>query len=289
MSTPSDAEPNRSKKRTRRQFVRASLGIAALAGLYAWRVEPHWIEIVNRSLPIDHLPESLHGSTLVQLSDLHIGPQVDDAYLLQAMDRVRDLNPDIVAYTGDFVSYHSDLSGNVAKIMPRLVCGRIGTLGVLGNHDYGRGFHDAAFADRVVAMAKDAGVVVLRNELASIQGLNIVGFDELWASRCRPQDVIPALDPDQPALVLLHNPDGADLPTWGPYRGWVLAGHTHGGQCKPPFLPAPIVPIRNRRYSRGEVVLSEGRRMYINRGLGHLLRVRFNARPEITVFRLTPS
>ncbi len=257
-----------------------------MVGLYTWRFEPHWIEIVRRTLAINNLPTHLHGSTLVQLSDLHIGPQVDDAYLLNAMEVVRDMNPDIIVYTGDFVSYHSDLDGNVSKIIPQLARGRMGTFGILGNHDYGRGFQDHAFADRVAAMANDAGVAILRNDMASVQDLNIIGVDELWVNRCNPQELLQALPPDHAALVLLHNPDGADLPIWEPFQGWILSGHTHGGQCKPPFLPPPIVPVRNRRYTSGEFALSNGRHMYINRGLGHLLRVRFNARPEITVFTL---
>jgi uncharacterized protein len=88
-------------------------------------------------------------------------------------------------------------------------------------------------------------------------------------------------------LVLCHNPDVADLPIWKGYQGWILSGHTHGGQCKPPFLPPPILPVRNRRYTAGEIDLNDGRRLYINRGLGYFRRVRFNVRPEITVFALT--
>ena len=70
------------------------------------------------------------------------------------------------------------------------------------------------------------------------------------------------------------------------YQGWVLAGHTHGGQCKLPFLRPPRVPVENPRYVAGEVDVGDGRRLYINRALGHLLPVRFNVRPEITAFRL---
>jgi len=66
----------------------------------------------------------------------------------------------------------------------------------------------------------------------------------------------------------------------------VLSGHTHGGQCKPPFLPAPLLPVRNRRYTAGEFAVSGNRRLYISRGVGHLLKVRFNVRPEVTVFAL---
>jgi predicted MPP superfamily phosphohydrolase len=77
-----------------------------------------------------------------------------------------------------------------------------------------------------------------------------------------------------------------DVDAWSDYDGWILGGHTHGGQCKPPFLPAPIVPVRNKRYTAGAFALAGGRTLYINRGLGHLLRVRFNVRPEVTIFEL---
>src|SRR5207249_9777558 len=95
------------------------------------------------------------------------------------------------------------------------------------------------------------------------------------------------LDPAKPSLVLCHNPDTADLPVWRDFRGWILAGHTHGGQCRPPFLPPPLLPVANRRYTAGEFQLDGGRKLYINRGIGHLLPARFNVRPEITIFRLT--
>jgi predicted MPP superfamily phosphohydrolase len=61
---------------------------------------------------------------------------------------------------------------------------------------------------------------------------------------------------------------------------------THGGQCKPPFLPPPLLPVQNRRYTCGEFEIANERRLYISRGLGHLLQVRINVRPEITLFEL---
>ena len=59
---------------------------------------------------------------------------------------------------------------------------------------------------------------------------------------------------------------------------------THGGQCKPPFLPPPILPVKNRRCTRGEIDLGDGRRLCINAGLGYVKRVRFGVRPEIATF-----
>ena len=77
--------------------------------------------------------------------------------------------------------------------------------------------------------------------------------------------------------------------SWEGYTGWVLAGHTHGGQCKPPFLPPPVLPVKNRRYTSGEIAVDSGRTLYISRGVGHLLKARFNVRPEITLFTLRNS
>jgi predicted MPP superfamily phosphohydrolase len=55
---------------------------------------------------------------------------------------------------------------------------------------------------------------------------------------------------------------------------------------KPPFLPPPLLPVKNKRYSAGLFELEQGRTLYINRALGHLWQVRMNVRPEITVFEL---
>jgi uncharacterized protein len=274
---------------TRRRFLKAAasaVGLGTAAGVYTWRVEPHWLEVVERRLPIADLPNDLAGSRLVQLSDLHIGPRVDDAYLLRSFRRVTEMAPEFVVYTGDFTSHEDELFLHAQQIFSHLPLGRRGTFGILGNHDYGVQWSQAHVAQRIVDLASDAGVRILRNEMVEVSGLHIVGLDDLWADRFDLATGFGTFPARGAALVLSHNPDTADLPGWGSYSGWILAGHTHGGQCKPPFLPPPLLPVRNRRYTCGEFELSGGRRMYINRGLGHLQRVRFNVRPEITVFRL---
>lgn len=255
-------------------------------GLYTWRWEPHWVEMVERPLPVVNLPDQLAGARLVQLSDLHIGPRVDDDYLLRTFERVKSLAPEIVVYTGDFTSHEADVFAHARRMFAHLPLGRAATFGILGNHDYGPGWSHPEVADTVARLASDAGVTVLRNKVAAIHGLQIVGMDDLWARRFDPVRALGQLAEGNPAIVLSHNPDAADRPGWENYTGWILSGHTHGGQCKPPFLPPPLLPVKNRRYIAGEYRLAEGRRMYINRGVGHLLTVRFNVRPEVTVFSL---
>jgi len=275
----------------RRRFLRYAVGAGAIgtAGVLVdtFRIEPHWVEVVHRSLPVVGLPPTLVGSRLIQISDLHVGPQVEDQYLAGCLQTVSDLKPDILVITGDLVTYQGpgQLS-QLRHILRDLPKPRLASLSVLGNHDYGAGWSSPHVAASVAAELTQAGVRVLRNESYSVAGLTFVGVDDLWSGAFAPEIAFGGISATQASIALCHNPDGADRPGWETFRGWILAGHTHGGQCKPPFLPPPILPVRNRRYVAGEVPLANGRRLYINRGLGHLLQVRFNVRPEITVFTL---
>jgi predicted MPP superfamily phosphohydrolase len=94
------------------------------------------------------------------------------------------------------------------------------------------------------------------------------------------------LDPAKPTLMLSHNPDSVDQIGWTGMTGWILSGHTHGGQCRLPLIPPPITNLKNRRYVAGEYDLHDGRRLYVSRGVGYVTRLRFCVRPEVTLFRL---
>jgi predicted MPP superfamily phosphohydrolase len=181
----------------------------------------------------------------------------------------------------------------------------------LSNHDYGRNWGHLGVADDVSRVATDAGMVMLRNDVRVIGGLQFAGLADYWSPEFGivhgqpPEGTLLAppsspfartgsdaaaalrlLRAGQPTVVLAHNPDVQDLPIWDGVRGWVLAGHTHGGQVRAPFLPPPVLPVNNRRYTAGVFEVGPGRTLYINRGLGFLVQVRFAVRPELTLFTL---
>jgi predicted MPP superfamily phosphohydrolase len=279
---------------TRRQWLkrtaRAALAVSAGVVLDTFFIEPHWLEIVRRDLPIKNLPPDWQGRLLAQISDVHVGALVSEEFLIRSFERVASLNPDVVVVTGDFVTCTRD--GHVPldasrRVYARLPKGKLATLGILGNHDYGLNWADPKVAAIIQEILDDCGLRMLRNATAHLDGLEIIGLDELWANRCEGRTALADLGTDRAQLVLCHNPDAADRDMWSGFEGWILCGHTHGGQCKPPFLPPPLLPVSNRRYTAGEFDLYDGRKLYINRGLGHLLPVRFNCRPEITIFRVT--
>src|SRR5688500_12349838 len=223
----------------RRQFLiigGAATAGAALTGLYTWQVEPHWVEVVRRPMPLPNLGAELAGRTLLQVSDIHVGPRVDSRYLIRALHAAGELAPDFVVLTGDFVSYRSATEyQSLARVLRAMPKGRLGTVASLGNHDYGPAWRHVRIADDVAGVVTDAGADVLRNRHRIYHGLQIAGLADYWSPEFgtpRPvrdllsaaprapgsadlspaADAIAALDRAAPTVVLCHNPDALDEP-----------------------------------------------------------------------------
>jgi predicted MPP superfamily phosphohydrolase len=276
---------------SRRRFLfraGAVVGLSAAATFgYTWRIEPVWIETVYRPLPIANLPPGLSGKRLVQISDIHVGTVVNEAYITDAMRRVSALAPDVLVITGDFMTCSGpEQVPRVMRVLSQLAPGKLATVGILGNHDYGRKWSSVAAATALTDAVRGRGITLLRNQVTDVAGLQIGGVDDMWGPNFDPAGTLKLIDPAGASLMLCHNPDAVDLPIWSAYRGWILAGHTHGGQCRPPLLTPPLLPVKDKRYIAGYYDLFDGRSLYINRGLGYIKRLRFNARPEISVFTL---
>lgn len=275
------------RRRTVLKGIGTSIGLLGLTGLYSWQVEPFWLEVVHRPLNITNLPETLKGKVLMQISDMHVGKRFDPQYIIDSFQKVQAYQPDIVVYTGDFMTYeNTEQFEQLKSVLKSAVKGRLATVAIFGNHDYGHGWNQPEVADQLVDLLGKHDIEVLRNESADINGLNILGIDDYWGTNFDPTKVLSTYDNSRANLVLCHNPDVCDLDIWNGYQGWILSGHTHGGQLKPPFLDPPMLPVKNKRYTCGAFDLYDGRQLYINRALGHLHQVRFNVRPEITVFTL---
>ena len=278
----------------RRKFIKntilSSAGIGLITGLYSWQIEPFWLEFVKVKMPIQNLPKNLIGKTIMQISDIHVGNKFNYQYIIDSFKEAKLLQPDFVVYTGDFVSYETkEQFKQLEKVMEFVVKGTQGTVGVLGNHDYGGDWLEQEVADSVTRILENAGITILVNQQKEMNGLNIIGIDDYWGMNFNPKKVMSKYDNKKANIVLCHNPDVCDLNVWNNYKGWILSGHTHGGQVKPPFLTPPILPVENKRYSAGKIDLNDGRTLYINRALGNLLQVRFNVRPEITIFKLSKA
>ncbi len=276
----------------RRKYIKQTFwgitGLGLFSGLYTWQIEPFWLEFVKLKMPINNLPDELIGKTLMQISDIHIGDRFDYHFIIDSFKKAKELEPDFVVYTGDYVSLSNDevQYDKLQETLKNIVHGRLGTLGILGNHDYGKNWSQISIANNIADKLEQSGIKVLRNESVELNGINFIGFDDYWGRNFNPEKAMNGFDKTKANIALCHNPDVCDLDIWRDYNSWILSGHTHGGQVKPPFLRPPMLPVKNKKYSAGQIELSNGRTLYISRALGHLWQVRFNVRPEITIFEL---
>jgi len=278
---------------TRKHFLKRLIQLSVIGSFplfYSWRIEPFWVEFVQRKLPIKNLPIELEGKILMQISDLHVGNRFDWNFLIESFQKAQQFEPDFVVYTGDYVNHGtSEDHKNLQKVMEKAVYGKLGTFGILGNHDYGKNWKDLGSSETICEILENSGVSVLKNQQQESYGLNIIGFDDLWSPNFDPMKIMKDYDASKANLILCHNPDVCDKDVWNGYQGWILSGHTHGGQCRIPGVITPILPVENKKYVSGEIDLQDGRMLYINRAIGHSFQVRFMVRPEITVFTLSQT
>lgn len=278
---------------TRRKFFRITASVCgalvAGGGIYSALVEPWWLESNEITVRIPDLPPPLDGLKLLHLSDLHCGKLVSFDYIRSCAKTAAAFRPDIVCITGDFVtheaSYITQCLDALSILEPPL-----GIFAVPGNHDYWAG------SDHIFSEIKKAGIHLLINEAETIERggarLWIIGLDDLWEGQ---PDINAAManlrderTPDnKPKMLLMHNPDMIeDIAHLG--FQLILAGHTHGGQVRLPFLGPLIVPSEfGAKYAAGMFNV-ERSLMYVSKGVGVVVvPFRFLTRPEITCFTLT--
>lgn len=265
-----------------------ALALIVYASVRAFVIEPNHAELVARDVPIPGLDAGLDGFRIVHLSDFHMERYGDKERMVVAA--VRDVRPDLLCLTGDYV----EKTGRLAVLAPflmELARGRA-AFAVLGNHD-----HQAAVNLKLLVGAMErAGIRVLINDRATAQGgrIEVVGVDDPHLGR---DDLDAALGrPGGSArgerrftLLLAHSPDivsrkratEADL---------ILCGHTHGGQLRAPFLGPIKTNTRIGRKAAAGLVEIDGLRIYVTRGVGESgLRARYACRPEVTVLALRRS
>jgi hypothetical protein len=249
------------------------------------------VEEVDIRIP--SLPAGLEGLRLVQLSDVHAGAFMPVEEIRRIVERARELQPDLVFLTGDFITSRGDpLEGAVAELAH--LEGRYGSFGCLGNHEI-----YAGTTDTTAALFGARGVRILRGENAELElngaRLNLIGVDyqrqprsmepEQWAPHFL-RGAESLVRPGGVNILLTHNPNpflrAAELGVQ-----LTLAGHTHGGQVQVEILDSRWSPARFITPFISGLYERRGAQLYVTRGLGTIATpVRLNAPPEITLLRL---
>jgi len=275
-----------------RTFTRVGLVAIGLIFVYGYTVGQTRLRTREFDIPTRSLPTALDGLRIAQISDVHMGQNLEPQKLRSYVERVNALSADLICVTGDLIdSPHADME-RFLPIFAELRA-RYGVFAILGNHDHASG------ADRVAdAFRRLTDIVLLRDAHVPVpigaSELHLIGLDDRgidWARGLRHDpkldDLFTHVPGGAPVVLLNHRPDlfehAAALGI-----GLTLSGHTHGGQIAMPWITGRYLnPSRFiTRYDRG-LYEKAGCFLYTNCGLGVTSqRVRICTPREISVFRL---
>jgi len=254
---------------------------------YARWVAPFKTEYVEVNMPLANLPGSFEGFRILHLSDFHTG-DVPVSYLRKVIERVNQTRYDLAVITGDFVSHNLKHVEEAAELVDAL---RRPIVVTFGNHDYSSTIEPWSSTEVVDALSRameKRGVEVLRNRALTIEHedgrIHVVGLDDFWSGTFDPDKAFAGIDRREPIIALSHNADSIfALRRFG--AQWVLAGHTHGGQIRIPILGPMVLPVHFKQFDKGLFDV-RGTKLYVSRGVGCRVPVRFRCPPEVTTFVL---
>lgn len=241
------------------------------------------IRVEEKSFILSRWPIELDQFRIVHLSDLHINGRISRLYFRRAIDIVKDLSPEMVIISGDICEREKCLPwlDDLGDLSPSC-----GAFFVLGNHDL-RISQSSQIRNRLAANGLvDLGGRWIVHHPRGIPMI-LAGNELPWFAPAAPMERCPKeIDGKRPPrLVVSHSPDQI---TWA--RSFdadlMLAGHTHGGQIRLPWIGPLVAPSRfGVKYASGEFY-EQPTLMHVSRGLSSLQPLRFGCPPEITLLVL---
>jgi predicted MPP superfamily phosphohydrolase len=286
----------------RRAFLRKGAGMAVAAPFmvsgYGVLVERRRFALEHFDIHISGLSSALAQFSIVQLTDIHVGPFMSPEELAEYVEAVNRLQPDVIALTGDFVTGNQDEVAPCVTTLAGLKA-RYGVFACLGNHD----IHAGVVSSLTHGFA-GKGIQTLRNDSATLRvgdsKIAFLGIDDLKRGHPNLPRAL-ATEQKNPAevkILLSHRPEifptaarsGIDL---------VLSGHYHGGQVK--LLPEPgglsiasfLTPYAEGLFRLPRTAkITEGGdpragSLFVGRGVGITgLPIRINCPPQIAHLRL---
>jgi len=252
--------------------------------LYARHIGTSGLIVKEYVINHERLPNNFDGLKIVHFSDLHYGSTIFLPEVERVVEQINNLRPDIIIFTGDFIDAHLEVSdtsmNNLIDALNKLNPSTA-SFAVRGNHDQDNRF------ERFI---EETDFMLLNNEhvLFYFNGttpLVIVGLDDTYSGN---QDVSAAfygIPEGYYTILLAHQPD---VISRTPYHvDLFLAGHSHGGQVRFPFIGAPVRNpgariFRNNEYIHGNT------HIFISSGLGtSQYHFRLFNRPSINLYRFS--
>ncbi len=250
-----------------------------LAGFgYGSLVERTRLSVTWTEVPLDPGHAALGGLKLALMSDFHHDDFGSRSLIRRAVEATNAEGVDLVFLLGDYITDDASaivpLCGELEALRPR-----IGTFGVMGNHDSWP--QHPVLAETL----EGAGVRLLVNKAEELPGFAVVGMDSHRGGRSDPSAAMRGVSSGKPVLLAWHEPDTFDLHD-DPRVALQVSGHSHGGQICAPLHGPILLPEYGRKYPYG-LYRRGASSLFVTRGIGTLsVPVRFLCPPELALLTL---
>jgi len=259
-------------------------------------------DVVYQPIEFDNLPDSFNGVKIVQLSDIHVGSFFDNHKEIEkAINKVNELNPDYILFTGDMVNNYAWELDGWEEIIGKLKA-KHGKFSILGNHDYADYVQWDSEADKVKNLASlkqrqaKMGFRLLLNESVKLERngefIELLGLENWGKGRfAKYGDLVKTMKnsvTNSFKILMSHDPSHWDEQVLEKTDiNLALAGHTHGMQYGVKIGSFQFSPVQFR-YPRWAGLYTENKQhLYVNRGFGYIgFAGRVGISPEITLLEL---
>lgn len=258
---------------------------------WGFLIEPGRLVVRQQTIQIANWPSELNGLKVAVLADIHVDDWfVNERKVRTIVERTNQLQPDLIVILGDYMSGNGLVRRTVeprvfAPILKELRA-PLGVYSVLGNHDW---WYDGKKLREELELN---GIKVLDNETVQVNARNrslwLVGLADLWEGPQRINETIEKVPQGEPMIALTHNPD--IFPKLPQHVPLLLAGHTHGGQVRFPFIGSVVHSTEmGDHYSRGHI-FENNHHLFVTSGIGtSIMPVRFGVTPEIVLLMLNST
>ncbi len=248
------------------------------------KIETREYRIISKKIP-----DNLNGLKIIQFSDLHYGSTMFQEELQKVIDLSNERNPDIIVFTGDLISKNYKVSSEEQEEIITLLKSMKSSLGkyaILGDEDN----------ESISTIYNQSDFMVLRNEYDLIykdtnNPILLVGISSITKSKEFEKGYqyfsLEGHNPDIYTITILHEPDTVDEILRSYSSDLFLAGHSHNGNIRVPFMKFSFIKKENARKYDQDYYKIGNSELYVSSGLGTESGFRLFCRPSINFFRLS--
>lgn len=261
--------------------------------LYSRFIATSGLNVKEYKVVNDKIIDEYHGLKIVHLSDIHFGSTITENDLDHLVNKVNELNPDIVVITGDIIDERISYDKNILINYLKQIQSKLGKFAISGNHDlplddFNSIVEESGFTNLdntyKLIYANSSKPIIISGISSNYSDSSNIGtktaeFDSYIANLT--DDIKPIY-----SILLIHEPDFIDSLNIDNYD-LILAGHSHGGQVKLPLIKKLYTPYGAKKYYDEYYKINQTD-LYISSGLGtSKLKFRLFNRPSINFYRIT--